>query len=94
MKTQLEIEKKVLDYYKKHIENDINERTSEIDNNNYYVDLVKMPYIYIDYNEPCNFMPTTIYDFAVYSKKEKKIIYIEYPWRLENDKLTYNKIYL
>jgi len=94
MKTQLEIEKEVLDYYKKYIETEMIEGASKIDFSDRVNDLIKFPYMYIDYNEPCSFLPTTIYDYAVYSIKEKRFIYIEYPWRLENDELTFNKIYL
>jgi hypothetical protein len=93
MTKQLEIEKEVLDYYKKYIETEMIEGASKIDFSDRVNDLVKFPYMYIDYDDSSFFAPT-IYDFAVYSIKEKRFIYIEYPWRLENDELTYNKIYL
>ena len=94
MKTRKEIEKKVLDYYKKYIEAQMIEDALKIDFSYRDNEFVKFPYIYIDYDEPCNFLPTTIFDYAIYSIKEKRFICIEYPWRKKNNDLTYNKINL
>ncbi len=93
MKKQEQIEKEVLDYYKKYIETEMVEGALKIDFSDRLNDLVKFPYMYIDYDDSSFFTPT-IYDCAVYSIKEKRFVYIEYPWRLENDELTFNKIYL
>jgi hypothetical protein len=93
MKTQLEIEKDVLDYYKKYIETEMIEGALKIDFSDRVNDLVKFPYMYIDYSDSSFFSPN-IFDYAVYSIKEKRFVYIEYPWKLENDELTFNKIYL
>jgi hypothetical protein len=88
MKAQQETETKIIEYFRKHIETGI-----KIENDKYYSDLIKIPFEYIDFNKPLTFTPNPI-DFAIYSIKEKKVIYIEYPWRKKNKELTYNKIYL
>ena len=86
MKTQKEIEKDIVDYFKKYIES-----TIKIEHEKYWQDLIKVSYTYYDYNAPISFAPDPI-DFAIYSKKENRVIAIEYPWRQKNGKLTYNKI--
>jgi hypothetical protein len=88
MKAKQEIETKIVEFFRKHIEPSI-----KFENDKYYSDLIKIPYTYIDFNEPIKFTLDPI-DFAIYSIKEKKVIAIEYPWRKNNGKLTYNKIYL
>lgn len=88
MKTQIEIEKDIVEYFKRRIEN-----TIKIEHEKYYHDLIKIPFTYIDENAPLSFAPDPI-DFAVYSKKENRVIYIEYPWRQKDGELTYNKINL
>jgi len=88
MKAQQEIENKIVEYFRKHIEKGI-----KIENDKYYSDLIKIPFEYINFNEPLTFTPNPI-DFAIYSIKEKKVVYIEYPWRKKNEELIYNKIYL
>ena len=88
MKTQQETETKIVEYFRKHIEAGI-----KIENDKYYSDLIKIPFTYYDFSAPMSFAPDPI-DFAIYSIKEKKVIYIEYPWRKKNGKLIYNKIYL
>lgn len=93
MKTQIEIEKEIIEYYKKYIELDIRKRIEEIDKDNYYFDLVKLSFTYIDYKAPISFAPNPI-DYVIYSKKQKKVIAIEYPWRKKNGDLIYNKIEL
>ena len=86
MKTREEIEKDIVDYFKKHVES-----TIKINHEDYYHDLIKFSFTYYDYNAPMSFAPNPI-DFAIYSKKENKVIAIEYPWRQKNGELTYNKI--
>lgn len=91
MKTQEEIEKDIVDYFKKYIELDMRKRIEQIDKDDYYFDLVKMSFTYIDYNAPITFAPDPI-DYVIYSKKQNKVIAIEYPWRQKDGELTYNKI--
>lgn len=93
MKTQEEIEKEIVEYYKKYIELDIRKRIKEINKNDYYFDLVKMSFTYIDYKAPITFAPDPV-DYVIYSKKQNKVIAIEYPWRQKNGELIYNKIEL
>jgi hypothetical protein len=87
MKAQQEIENKIVEYFKKHIESAIKIEKE------HWGDFIKIPFNYIDFNEPIKFTLDPI-DFAIYSIKEKKVVYIEYPWRKKNGELTYNKIYL
>jgi hypothetical protein len=93
MKKQEEIEKDILDYYKKYVENDMIKDISKYNFENQINDFIKFHFTYIDYSAPLTFSPDPI-DFVIYSKKEKRFIYIEYPWRQKNGELTYNKIYL
>lgn len=86
MKTQIEIEKDIVEYFKKHVES-----TIKINHEDYYHDLIKVPFTYIDYNAPISFAPDPV-DFAIYSKKKNRVIAIQYPWRQKNGELTYNKI--
>jgi hypothetical protein len=88
MKTQKEIENDIVAYFKKNVESAI-----KINNEDYYHDLIKIPFTYIDFSSTMSFAPDPI-DFAIYSKKENKVIAIEYPWRQKNGELTYNKINL
>ena len=88
MKTRKEIENDIVDYFKKHVES-----TIKINHEDYYKDLIKISFTYYDFSAPISFAPDPI-DFAIYSKKENKVIAIEYPWRKNNGKLTYNLIYL
>lgn len=87
MKAQQEIETKIVEYFRKHIESAIKIEKE------HYVEFIKIPFTYYDYSSPISFAPDPI-DFAIYSIKEKKVVYIEYPWRKKNGELTYNKIYL
>jgi len=87
MKAQQEIENKIVEYFKKYIESAIKIEKE------HWGDFIKIPFNYIDFNEPIKFTLDPI-DFAIYSIKEKKVVYIEYPWRKKNGELTYNKIYL
>ena len=87
MKTQQEIETKIVEYFRKHIESAIKIEKE------HWGEFIKIPFTYYDYSAPMSFAPDPI-DFAIYSIKEKKVVYIEYPWRKKNGELTYNKIYL
>jgi len=96
MKTQKEIEKDIVDYFKKYIESSIKIAQKEIESSikiekEHYTDFIKIPFTYYDYNAPISFAPDPI-DFAIYGLKQKKVIAIEYPWRQKNGELTYNKI--
>ena len=91
MKTQIEIEKDIVEYYKKIVEPNIHKNIDRINNDDYYNDLVKISFTYYDYLAPISFAPDPV-DFAIYSKKENRVIAIEYPWRQKNGELTYNKI--
>lgn len=83
-----EIEIKIVDYFKKYIEKNI-----KITHDNYFNDLIKVPFTYIDYSSSISFNPDPI-DFAIYSKEKGKVIQIEYPWRTKKGKLTYKTIKL
>lgn len=87
MNAQQEMETKIVEYFRKHIENAIKIEKE------HYAEFIKIPFTYYDYSAPMSFAPDPI-DFAIYSIKEKKVVYIEYPWRKKNGELTYNKIYL
>jgi hypothetical protein len=91
MKTKQEIEEEVVRYFNLNIresfENTIGDKL-------YNSEYVKMVYEYFDFSNPLTFPSGTIYDFAVWSTKESKFVWIEYPWRLENGDLTYNKVFL
>ena len=93
MKTQIEIENNIVEYYKKFVEANIHKNIERINNDNYYTDLVKISFTYYDYLAPISFAPDPV-DFAIYSKKQNKVIEIEYPWREKNGELTYKKIKL
>jgi hypothetical protein len=82
-----ETETKIVEYFRKHIETGIKIEKE------HWVDFIKIPFYYIDFNEPCSFTLDPI-DFAIYSIKEKKVIAIEYPWRKKNGELIYNRIEL
>ena len=85
MKAQQEIETKIVEYFRKHIESAIKIEKE------HWGEFIKIPFTYYDYSAPMSFAPDPI-DFAIYSIKEKKVIAIEYPWRKKNGKLTYNRI--
>ena len=85
MKTQEEIEKDIVKYFRKYIESAIKIEKE------YHTDFIKIPFTYYDFSANISFTPDPI-DFAIYGVKEKKVIAIEYPWRKKNGKLTYNKI--
>jgi len=85
MKTQIEIEKDIVEYFRKYIESSIKIEKE------HYTDFIKIPFTYYDYNAPISFAPNPI-DFAIYEVKEKKVVAIEYPWRQKDGELTYNKI--
>jgi len=87
MKAQKEIETKIVEYFRKHIETGIKIEKE------HWGDLIKIPFNYIDFNEACSFTLDPI-DFAIYSIKEKKVIAIEYPWRKKNGELIYHRIEL
>ena len=87
MKAQKEIETKIVEYFRKHIESAIKIEKE------HWGEFIKIPFTYYDYSAPMSFAPDPI-DFAIYSIKEKKVVYIEYPWRKKNGELIYNKIYL
>lgn len=93
MSEKKKIETKIIEYYRKFVEPNIHKNIERINNDNYYTDLVKIPFTYYDYSAPISFAPNPI-DFAIYGVKEKKVVAIEYPWRLKNGDLTYNRIEL
>jgi len=85
--TKEETETKIVEYFRKHIESAIKIKKE------HWGEFIKIPFTYYDYSAPMSFALDPI-DFAIYSIKEKKVIAIEYPWRKNNGKLTYNRIEL
>jgi len=84
---QTETEAKIVQYFRNSIEKSIKIEKE------HYGDFIKIPFTYIDFNARMSFAPDPI-DFAIYSIKEKKYTAIEYPWRLDNGELIYNRIEL
>lgn len=94
MRTKQEIEKEVVDYFRKFKEHSLIDYAKECALENFYTSsIIKFPYTFDNF-DTCDFTANNIVDIAVFDIKKMKFTEIHYPWRTSEKELVYNVINL